>query len=204
LAPDKPETVGERIIRIAAGRPELPRELKALAELLGVEYETLRKWRAGAVAPNRRRAAVVADVLGVPIETVMHGTPSTAVPTLEPAVALDMALAVVGTALGATPPEHRAELGDLLRQWAQYGGRAMYRELIAELMGRGQRAGALGEMLRPLTPEGLRLARLFDGLPSDADRTLAYARLQALATEADERLHAAADASQHPPAAPPA
>jgi hypothetical protein len=50
---------------------------KALAELFGVTYETLRAWTAdGAkIAPNRRRAALIAEVLKTTVEVVMHGSP---------------------------------------------------------------------------------------------------------------------------------
>lgn len=48
---------------------------KALAELLGVTYETLRAWTAdGAkIAPNRNRAIKIAEVLKTTPEVVMHG-----------------------------------------------------------------------------------------------------------------------------------
>ena len=44
-----------------------------LAALLGVQYETLRKWRLGTAAPNRTRQQTIAKVLGVPPATFMHG-----------------------------------------------------------------------------------------------------------------------------------
>ena len=69
------ETIGRRIQRIAAEKG-LPGG-KALAERFGVTYETLRAWTAdgGKIAPNRSRAQKVADVLGVPVEVVMYGSP---------------------------------------------------------------------------------------------------------------------------------
>lgn len=71
------ETVGSRIRSIALtkalreGRPQ-PSQ-KALAGQLGVSYETLRKWIRGDTAPNRARAAAVAELLGCQIEEFMHG-----------------------------------------------------------------------------------------------------------------------------------
>lgn len=65
------ETVGKRIEAIASGKG-LPAG-QPLAELFGVSYETLRKWRTGAAAPNRERQKKVAAVLGVQPEEFMHG-----------------------------------------------------------------------------------------------------------------------------------
>jgi transcriptional regulator with XRE-family HTH domain len=67
------ETVGRRIQRLAAAKG-LPSG-KALAALLGVTYETMRAWTAdGAkIAPNRNRAAFIADRLGISVEELMFG-----------------------------------------------------------------------------------------------------------------------------------
>jgi transcriptional regulator with XRE-family HTH domain len=68
------ETVGDRIVRIAAANISLQGlNRRKLADALGVTYETLRKWMAGTNAPNRSRAEGIANVLGVPPETFMHG-----------------------------------------------------------------------------------------------------------------------------------
>ena len=66
------ETVGARIQRLAReqGKPAG----KQLAEEIGVQYESLRQWTAGMTAPNRKRAQVIADYLGVRVDVVMHGT----------------------------------------------------------------------------------------------------------------------------------
>ena len=50
---------------------------KALAELFGVTYETLRAWSVdGAkMAPNRSRAIKIAEVLKTTVEVVMYGAP---------------------------------------------------------------------------------------------------------------------------------
>lgn len=68
------DTVGLRIIRIAAAHPVLhTQSRKALAATLKVSYETLRKWVSGAAAPSRKRAESIAARLGVRAETFMHG-----------------------------------------------------------------------------------------------------------------------------------
>ncbi len=76
-------TVGERIEEIAAAKG-LP-AAAALAELLGVRYESLRKWRTGDAAPNRSRQKVIAKVLGVPEAAFMHGVDAAkAAPAADP------------------------------------------------------------------------------------------------------------------------
>lgn len=65
------ETVGDRIERLAAAK-NLPSG-QALAELFGVSYETLRKWKRNLVAPNRSRQQVISKALGVAPEVFMHG-----------------------------------------------------------------------------------------------------------------------------------
>jgi transcriptional regulator with XRE-family HTH domain len=65
------DTVGVRIESIAA-KNGLPGGVQ-LAKLLGVTYESLRKWREGESAPNRKRQQVVAKVLGVQPEEFMYG-----------------------------------------------------------------------------------------------------------------------------------
>lgn len=77
------ETVGARIERLAAAKG-LPANA-ALAELFGVTYETLRKWRAGQTAPSRKRAAKISEKLGVEPEVFMHGV---AQATITPAAPL--------------------------------------------------------------------------------------------------------------------
>lgn len=64
-------TVGERIDAIAREKG-LPSG-QALADLLGVSYETLRGWRKNRAAPNRARQLKIAEVLGVNPEQFMHG-----------------------------------------------------------------------------------------------------------------------------------
>jgi len=66
-------TVGSRIEAIALQKG-LPSG-KRLADLLGVSYETLRKWREDQAAPNRSRQAVIAERLGVAPEAFMFGAP---------------------------------------------------------------------------------------------------------------------------------
>lgn len=60
------------------------------------------------------------------------------------AKSLDDALELLGQALANVAPEARDELGDALRQWAKYGGRATYRQTVVELLsgphGKRQRA----------------------------------------------------------------
>lgn len=48
---------------------------------------------------------------------------------------LATALDVLGRALAAVPAERRDEIGDALRQWAKYGGRATYQQTVTELLG---------------------------------------------------------------------
>lgn len=77
-----PETVGDRIERLAKAKG-LPVG-GALAADLGVSYETLRRWKAGETAPNRNRAARIAEYLGCAPETFMHGVSDTAPNKLPP------------------------------------------------------------------------------------------------------------------------
>lgn len=72
------ETVGQRIEAIALQKG-LPQHAR-LAALIGVTYETLRKWREGASAPNRARQAVLVELLGVPAEVFMHGIQAAGTP----------------------------------------------------------------------------------------------------------------------------
>lgn len=65
------ETVGQRIEKLAARQGLAPGA--ALAKEFGVSYETLRKWRAGEIAPNRARQERISAVLKVPPEQFMHG-----------------------------------------------------------------------------------------------------------------------------------
>lgn len=65
------ETVGQRIEKLAAQQGLAPGA--ALAKEFGVSYETLRKWRAGEIAPNRSRQERISAVLKVPPEQFMHG-----------------------------------------------------------------------------------------------------------------------------------
>ena len=68
------DTVGVRIIRIAAAHPILnTQSRKDLAKTFGVSYETLRKWVSGQAAPSRKRAESIASRMGVRAETFMHG-----------------------------------------------------------------------------------------------------------------------------------
>lgn len=176
------ETVGERIVRLAEAIPELPRTRKALAAVLGVEYETLRKWCAGVSAPNRTRATEVARLLRTTESMVMHGVATLADPGVSPRTALDTALEVVGAAIAALPAGSRGELGDLMRQWAAYGGKDLYRDLIAEMMGHG--AGVdVKAVMRPLSPEAVRLAKAYDHAPA-AGRALIHAAAQQAAAMA--------------------
>lgn len=66
------ETVGARIESLAATK-KLPKNAE-LARLIGVSYETLRRWRAGEAAPNRKRQDRIAELLGVAHEVFMHGS----------------------------------------------------------------------------------------------------------------------------------
>lgn len=74
---DVQETVGSRIKAIALAKAlreaRAPLSQKALAQALGVSYETLRKWSQGLTAPNRSRAIAVAEWLGCQVEEFMHG-----------------------------------------------------------------------------------------------------------------------------------
>lgn len=65
------ETVGNRIEALARAKG-LPTG-KALAKMLGVSYEALRKWKSGDIVPSRARQQVIADALGVSAATFMHG-----------------------------------------------------------------------------------------------------------------------------------
>jgi hypothetical protein len=177
------ETIGDRIVRLAAARPELPKEKKLLAACFGVEYETLRKWSANTSAPNRNRAQVISRVLGVPVDVIMHGAPMAGLPAEDPRGALGRALAVVGMAIQAMPTDRRQELGDLLRQWAQYGGKELYRDLALELLDNGQNAGPLGEVLRAPTAEAMRVAQIMDRIKDPSIRSRLYATAQAMEQE---------------------
>lgn len=76
------ESVGNRIERLAKANG-LPAG-SALANRLGVSYETLRRWKAGETAPNRNRAVRIAEFLGCAPEAFMHGV-TDAVPDKLPA-----------------------------------------------------------------------------------------------------------------------
>ena len=65
-------TVGLRIEEIARSKG-LPTGA-ALAAKLGVSYETLRRWRADGLAPNRARQRIIADYLGVDAAVFMFGS----------------------------------------------------------------------------------------------------------------------------------
>jgi transcriptional regulator with XRE-family HTH domain len=68
------ETIGDRLIRLADAHPDFAGLTRtALAERLGMSYETLRKWQANQSGPSRRRADEIAGMLGVPTETLTHG-----------------------------------------------------------------------------------------------------------------------------------
>lgn len=75
-----PETVGDRIERLAKAKG-LPVG-GALANRLGVSYETLRRWKAGDTAPNRNRAVRIAEFLGCAPEAFMHGVTDAAAEAL--------------------------------------------------------------------------------------------------------------------------
>lgn len=72
------ETVGARIERIA--KEKGLGKSAALAKSLGVSYETLRKWRAGEIVPNRNRQARIAAYLQVEIKDFLHAKPPQAEP----------------------------------------------------------------------------------------------------------------------------
>ena len=65
------ETVGTRIEALAA-KLDPPLANAALAEAVGVSYETLRKWRNGLIHPTANRQKHISKVLGVPPERYMH------------------------------------------------------------------------------------------------------------------------------------
>lgn len=71
------ETVGLRIKQIAISRALAAGEeaptMQAIADSLGISYESLRKWTTSATAPNRKRAALIAAKLGVPVSAFMLG-----------------------------------------------------------------------------------------------------------------------------------
>ena len=67
-----PNTVGLRIESLAKAKGLA--QGAGLAQLFGVTYETLRKWRSGDSAPNRARQVVIAQVLGCKPSVFMHGT----------------------------------------------------------------------------------------------------------------------------------
>ena len=71
------DTVGQRIEAIAATKG-LPSGA-ALAKQIGITYETLRKWRSGATAPNRNRLKKVLEVLGVEPIQLLFAKPGTGV-----------------------------------------------------------------------------------------------------------------------------
>jgi transcriptional regulator with XRE-family HTH domain len=64
------QTVGERLLEAAERKGW---SADQFAKLVGVSYETVRKWRTGATAPNRNRAIKVAEVLGTSVNWVMYG-----------------------------------------------------------------------------------------------------------------------------------
>lgn len=101
-------TAGHRIESIAKAKG-LPVG-QELAAMLGVSYETLRKWRAGATAPNRNRAADIAKLLEVPEAEFMHSTsgemPSLAAmppPPSGPPMRASRAVPVIGRTQGGLP-----------------------------------------------------------------------------------------------------
>jgi phage repressor protein C with HTH and peptisase S24 domain len=65
-------TIGERLVQYA--KAEKGWNKTQLAAKLEVSYETLRKWVTGEIAPNRNRTAQIADILGVTVEWITHGT----------------------------------------------------------------------------------------------------------------------------------
>lgn len=197
---DLHETVGARIVRLAAAIPSLAGTKRQLADACGVEYETLRKWVNGDSAPTRGRAQHIADMLGIPVETLMHNVPASGLPDLDGRAALDRALRVMSLALAQVPQEQRAELGDLMRQWAVYGGRDLYRDAVTHLLDRAAEAAgpALGQAMRPLSQDALRVAALMDALQSTDRRTRLYAFAQNLSQDESD------DESASSPATPPA
>lgn len=84
------ETIGTRIEALARARG-LP-EGSALAAKFKVSYETLRKWREGATAPNRNRAEQIAAILGVPSAAFMHDIAAdpASMPTAQPVGLTDL------------------------------------------------------------------------------------------------------------------
>lgn len=90
---------------------------KALAELLGVTYETLRAWTAdGAkIAPNRNRAIKIAEMLKTTPEVVMHGA---APPPRQPDAE------ALADAFDVLPVD--SELALMKRQW-------LYQQVMAQI-----------------------------------------------------------------------
>lgn len=68
---DSASTVGDRIEEL--GRDKLGLTGAALAEKLGVTYETLRKWKRGLGSPSAPRQKRISEALGEPPAVFMHG-----------------------------------------------------------------------------------------------------------------------------------
>lgn len=54
--------------------------LPTFAKLVGVEWQSAQQWEkeVGGTAPSRKRQAKVAEILGVTVQELMHGTPGKA------------------------------------------------------------------------------------------------------------------------------
>ena len=135
------ETPGSRIERIAEEKG-LPSG-KALAKALGVTYETLRKWREGATAPNRTKQHRIAEYLGVAPAEFMHGVTGDGRPT-SAAPSADAVLEQLGMLLAALSPSVVEAVAENLAGFARERGAEHRRQVLLTLLAgfRGKRSRA--------------------------------------------------------------
>lgn len=110
-----------------------------LARELEVTQQTLTNWHQrgvsaeGAFAAESRfgfRAAWIREGTGA----MRAGDAVPEKPASQAGVAgLEAALEQLGAALASLPESDRNEVGDALRQWAKYGGKEAYRQMVGDL-----------------------------------------------------------------------
>jgi hypothetical protein len=98
-----------------------------------VSYETLRKWREGATAPNRKAQLVIAEYLQVDPAVFMHGAPDESLPIAE----LDIAsvLSRLGAILAAVPDPVVNAVSENLAGFARERGAEHRRMALLTLLG---------------------------------------------------------------------
>jgi transcriptional regulator with XRE-family HTH domain len=108
------ETVGDRLARLCAERGIFNGTQKGLAEFLGVEYETLRKWKRGSASPTANRLKTLVEKTGLPAKVIMHGdeAPAPAAPDAVDVIPLSAKVKFTVSDALKLIVDHMNQLGD--------------------------------------------------------------------------------------------